>query len=182
MVKSGSIETSAGDKAFEDWGSNAFQESLGLVPQQALTPGFVKDRETIFPILKREDLKTLRPSALAGFQSRLRQVETVFLAKGGPFINGEKLSVADVHVIFGLRWALNDLGVAQDAGSGKDAFPKLWKLIESLPAAKPEVLSSEDMLKQIRESGYSADGPTSVMKNDPYGLEVGAKVTIESFE
>ncbi|KAK5137132.1 hypothetical protein LTR08_000637 [Meristemomyces frigidus] len=182
LVKSGSLETSAADKAFEDWGSNTFQESLGLVPQQALTSEFVKDRETIFPVLKRPDLKSLRPSTLAGFKSRCKQVETVFLAKGGPFINGEKLGVADVHVGFGLRWALNDLGVAQDAGCGKDAFPKLWKMIESLPAAKPEVLSSDEMLNQIKESGYSADGPTTLMKDDPYGLEVGTRVTIESFD
>lgn len=182
LVKSGSIETSPADKAFEDWGSTVFQESLGLVPQQALSPEFVKDRETIFPILKRADLKSLRPSTLAGFKSRCKQVEDVFLAKGGPFINGDKLSVADVHVIFGLRWVFNDLGVAQDAGCGKDAFPKLWKLIDSLPAAKPEVLSSDDALKQIRESDYSAEGPTSVIKDDPYGLEAGTKVTIESFD
>jgi len=182
LAKSGSITTSPADKAYEDWGNNAFQEALSLVPQQALTPNFVKDRETIFPILKRSDLKTLRPSALAGFQSRCRQVEDVFLANGGPFINGEKLSVADVQVIFGIRWAMNDLGAANDAGCGKDAFPKLWKMIESLPVAKPDVLSSEDTIKQIRSSSYSADGPTGVMKDDPNGIAAGTQVRVESFE
>lgn len=182
LAKSGALTTSPHDKAYEDWGANAFQEVLGLVPQQALSPEFVKDRETIFPILKRPDLKTLRPSTLAGFRQRCKQVEDIFLANGGPFINGDKLSLADVHVIFGLRWAFNDLGAANDIGCGKDAFPKLWKMIDSLPPAKPEVLSTDDMLKQIRESGYSADGPSSVMKDDPYAIEAGTKVTIESFE
>ncbi|KAK5117167.1 hypothetical protein LTR85_008935 [Meristemomyces frigidus] len=182
LAKSGALITSPVDKAYEDWGANAFLEALGLIPQQALSPDFVKDRETIFPIVKRPDLKTLRPSALAGFQSRCKQVEDIFLANGGPFINGDKLSLADIHVVFGLRWAMNDLGAANDAGCGKDAFPKLWKMIESLPPAKPEVLSTDDMHTQIKESGYSADGPTGVMKDDAYGIEAGTNVTIESFD
>lgn len=182
LAKQGSIITSPADKAYEDWGGNAFQEMLGLVPQQALTPEFVKDRETIFPILKRADLKSLRPSTLAGFQSRCKQVEDVFLSSGGPFINGDKLGLADIHVIFGLRWAMSNLGAAQDTGCGKDAFPKLWKMIESLPEAKPEVLSTEETLKTIKESEYSADGPTSVMTDDPLGFKAGTEVTIESFE
>ncbi|KAK3075385.1 hypothetical protein LTR53_001316, partial [Teratosphaeriaceae sp. CCFEE 6253] len=181
LAKAGAVATSPADKAYQDWGNNVFKEMLGIIPTQALTPEFVKDRETIFPALKRPDWNTLRPSTVAGFQARCKQVEDTFLAsESGPFFTGEKLSLADIHVIWCVRWGMNDLGAAHEAGCGKDAFPKLWKMLESLPPTKPEVLSSEETLKIIRESGYSADGPTSVMKDDALGLTAGAPVTVES--
>ncbi|KAK5704103.1 hypothetical protein LTR97_003116 [Elasticomyces elasticus] len=179
-LASGAVTTSPADKAFEDWGNNVFREILGILPSQALTPEFIKDRETIFPALKRPDWDTLKPSTVAGFQARCKQVEDTFLANGGPFLNGDKLSLADIHFIWCLRWGMKDLGGAQEPGCGKDAFPKLWKMIESLPPAKPEVLSSEETLKTIRESDYSADGPTSVMKGDALGMTAGTPVKVES--
>ncbi|KJX99270.1 glutathione s-transferase like protein [Zymoseptoria brevis] len=179
----GSIPQSPADKAYQTWGDTVFNEVLGLIPQQILSPDFVKDRETVFPIVKRPDLATIRPSALAGFQSRLREIEEDFLGKSqGPFINGEKISMADVHVAWAVRWALNDLGAGKDKGCGKEDFPKVYRLIESLPDVKPEVLSAEEAHKAIRESEYSASGPTSVMKDEALGLEAGTQVTIESFD
>jgi len=179
----GKIPSGPHDNAYHAWGENTFQEALGLVPPQALSPEFVKDRETIFPILKRSDLKSLRPSTLAGFQARLRQVENDFLSNSnGPFIGGDKLSVADVHVVFSIRWVLNDLGVSNEVGCSKQDFPKVWKMIESLPAAKPEVLSAEQAQKTIKESSYSAQGPVEVQKDDPLGIAKGTQVSVESFE
>ncbi|KAK0283779.1 hypothetical protein LTR35_006238 [Friedmanniomyces endolithicus] len=183
LATSGAVATSPADKAFETWGNVTFVEMLGIIPPQALTPEFVKDRETIFPLVKRSDLKSLRPSTVAGFQSRCREVEERFLADGsGPFMNGDKLSLADIHFIWCVRWGMKDLGAANEAGCGKDAFPKLWKMIESLPPAEPEVLGSEEALKTIKESKFFADAPTSVMKGDPLGLSAGTPVTIESAE
>ncbi|KAK1063093.1 hypothetical protein LTR12_010851 [Friedmanniomyces endolithicus] len=181
LATSGAVATSPADKAFETWGNVTFVEMLGIIPPQALTPEFVKDRETIFPLVKRQDLKSLRPSTVAGFQSRCREVEERFLSNGsGPYMNGDKLSLADVHFIWCVRWGMKDLGAANEAGCGKDAFPKLWKMIESLPPAEPEVLGSEETLKTIKESKFFADAPTSVMKGDPLGLTAGTPVTIES--
>ncbi|TKA67375.1 hypothetical protein B0A55_08753 [Friedmanniomyces simplex] len=181
LATSGAVATLPADKPFEEWGNTVFREMLGIIPPQALTPEFVKDRESIFPLVKRPDLKTLRPSTVAGFQSRCRQVEDTFLANGsGPYMNGDKLSLADIHFIWCLRWGMKDLGAAHEAGNGKDAFPKLWKMIESLPPAEPGVLGSEEMLKTIKGSEYSADGPTSVMKGDALGLAAGTSVTVES--
>lgn len=147
-----------------------------------LTEGFVKDREAIFPFLTRPDLKTLRPSAVAQFRARLKQVEEEFLAGSkGPFIGGEEISVADVHVVWPLRWAFSSLGLGEKEGCGKDSFPKVWKLIESLPEAKPEVLSTETVKEKILGSGYSAK-ELDVPQGDPYEIAKGTAVTVESFE
>ena len=84
----------------------------------------------------------------------------------GQFIGGSKLSVADIHAIWGLRWGLNamdsnppGLGAQKEPGLGKDSFPKVWRLIESLPA--------------------NLEG---IMKDDPTGLKAGTQVTIDSLE
>jgi hypothetical protein len=91
------------------------------------------------------------------------------------------VGVADVHVLWGLRWGLKDLGAEKEPGLGPEAFPKVWKLINGLPESKPETLSSEDAIKAIKESELSA-GDVSVLKDDPLGIAEGTPVTIESIE
>jgi glutathione S-transferase len=105
LAKSGAVPTAPTDKPYEDWGNVVFGESLGLISPSRLSPAFVNDRKTIFPLIERPDFESLRPSAVAAFQSRLKQVEEVFLTNSnGPFIGGEKLSMADIHVIWSIRW------------------------------------------------------------------------------
>ena len=161
-------------------GYESFFVVLTQIPLDFLTDGFVKDRETIFPILKRPDYKSLKPSGLADFMSKMSFVENVLL-KDSPYIGGDKLSLADIHVIWGIRWGLNDLGVKGNPGVGKDDFPKVWKLIDSLPEAKPENLSSEDTIKTIKGSEYFAKAE-GIQKDDPLGFKAGTKVTVESLE
>lgn len=174
------VPESPADKAWEAWGQAAFFEALTLVPLEVLTDDFVKDRETIFPIIKRSDYKLLKPNGLAAMRSRLDFVEKKVLAKY-PHVSGGKLGVADVHVLWGLRWGLKDLGAEKEPSLGKDAFPKFWKLVESLPESKPETLSSEDAIKAIKEAELTA-GHVGVLKDDPLGIEEGTNVTIESLE
>ena len=104
---SSKIATHASDRAYEVWGNETFRSVLPLLPPQATqSEAFVKDRESIFPLVgKPEVLKSLEPGALAELKSRLVTVEEVFL-KGGPFIGGERLGMADVHVVWVLRWVL----------------------------------------------------------------------------
>lgn len=104
------IKTSSADKAFETWGNETFKSVMPLLPAQAVEDKtFAKDRATIFPIIaKPELLKSLQPTALAELKSRLATVEEVFLADG-PFVGGEEFSVADVHVIWVLRWVLTGM-------------------------------------------------------------------------
>jgi glutathione S-transferase len=109
------IATSKADKAFD-----TFKSVLPLLPPQAVNdPTFSKDRASIFPIIaKPELLKSLEPTALAELKSRLATVEDVFLADG-PYIGGDKISVADVHVIWVIRWVL----------TGKTTIEQSWEHI-----------------------------------------------------
>jgi glutathione S-transferase len=101
------IVTSKADKAFEVWGHDTFKSVLPLLPPQALDDKtFVEDRATIFPLIAQpEVVKSLELPALGELKSRLSTVEDVFLADG-PYIGGDKISVADVHVIWVIRWVL----------------------------------------------------------------------------
>jgi glutathione S-transferase len=104
------IETTPADAAYEVWGNETFKSVLPLLPPQATqSEAFVKDRESIFPIIgKAVVLKSLEPIALAELKSRLKTVEEVFL-RDGPYIGGERLSMADVHVVWVLRWVLQGM-------------------------------------------------------------------------
>ena len=162
------------------YGFQTFIAVLQLIPHEFLTPDFINDRKTIFPILERSDVKEMRPSGIAELQSRLDYVENTLLAKS-PYIGGDKLSVADIHIVWAIRWALKGLGAEKDKEFSKDAFPKVWKWIESLPEATPEEISSEDAIKAIKGADYSA-GDVSIMKDEPLGIEGGTSVIIESVE
>ena len=177
----GKVPTSIADKAWESWGYDTFVAVLLLAPDAIVdNKDFVKDRETIFPVLARHDYKSLRPSGHAEFISRCSFVENTLLANS-PYVGGEKLSVADLHVIYGIRWGLFDLGIQNEKGVGKDAFPKLWKLIESLPEPKPEDLSSEQTIQAIKNAQYSVSD-VSVQSGDPLRISSGTQVTVESTE
>lgn len=172
---------SSADKAFEAYERETFQNCLALFDRNALGEVVVNDRKTIFPIVERPDFESLRPSRLAELQSRCAYVEDVLLAKG-PYVGGDKLSVADVHVICIFRWALNDLGVKGEPGFGESDFPKLWTLIECLPQSKPEKeLNGEEAVKMIQEAEYLVTS-TGVDSNDPLSMSVGTPVTVESME
>ena len=178
------LPTSSLDRAWEAWGYDGFLNALLLIPIEVLSPDFLKDRSTInFPVIQRPDYKDLRPSGIAELQSRMTFIENELLTKG-TFMNGDKLSVSDIHMIWGIRWALNGqtgLGAEGEKGVGKDAFPKVWKLIESLPGINPETLSSEDTIKTIKGAYYWAED-LGIMKDDPLGFEAGTAVIIDSVE
>ena len=179
--KGAAVPTSPADKAWESWGYQTFLAVLTLAPGAIVDDEkFVKDRETIFPMLRRPDYKSLRPSGLAEFRSRLEFLEKEVLA-AQPFVAGSKMGVADLHVLFGIKWALFDLGVMHEKGVGKEDFPKVWKLIESLPEVKAEDLGSEETVRKVKGAELSAKD-VGVAGDDPTGLASGAKVTIESLE
>lgn len=176
------VPRSTADKAWETWGYQAFAAILSLVPHEFLSPDFVKDRSTIFPIVTREDYKTLRPSGLAELRSRLSFVENTVLTKG-TYAGGDKLSVADAHILFGIQWGLKNLRVQEEKGFGKDAFPKFWKLLESLPEYKAETISSEEAIKAIKGADtFKGAGDVSVAQDDFLQIKAGTPVTVESTE
>lgn len=185
----GKLPQSPADKAFEVYGNNLFAEALSLIPLEMLSPDFVKDRETVFPALSRSDLKTLRPSGLAQFKSRLHEIETKILTgSSGPFINGSQISLADVHVFWVIRWAFQALGVAKEPGIDQSSFPKVFKLIESLPdpdkvKAAAKSVTPEEAHKLVMGGQYtSRTAAASVQDDGTYDIAAGTTVAVESFE
>jgi glutathione S-transferase len=125
----GGLPTSPADRAYEAFADKIFWDGLACIPPETLSDGFVKDREPIFPVTARKDFSTLGPSGKSEFQANLDIIENDFLADASPFIGGSKPALADIHIIWVVRWILNDLGIAKVPGFGpKDAFPKIWKL------------------------------------------------------
>nr|POE78079.1 hypothetical protein CFP56_09720 [Quercus suber] len=178
----GNVVTSPADKAFQDWGQSTFEEILEVVPTSFLSPEFVKDREHIFPLLKRPDFESLRPSGIAALVQRLRQVEDEFLVSPqGPYIAGQNLGVADLHVIFAIRWVLFNLGLKDEPIVSRQAFPKVWKLIDSLPEFKMPVLDGDKAVEIVKSSEYTAKD-IGIISKDPLDISAGTNVTVENFD
>ncbi|KAF2765831.1 hypothetical protein EJ03DRAFT_330670 [Teratosphaeria nubilosa] len=174
---------SSADKAFEVWGVAAFRNVVsGLLDPTKLPKEFINDRATIFPSIKRPDAATLRPSGLASLKARMMQVENEFLGAGGPFIHGSKISLADIHVAWPFRWVLFQLQVRREPGFGPQDFPKVYKLLESLPKPAPKNLKVEEVHSTIRGASYWAQSPGGVAQGDPLRLKTGMEVKIEDFD
>ena len=184
LMAAGALETGARDKAFEAWGNAAFVEMLGLLKIDQLPAAFVRDRATIFPLVTRKDIATLRPSVVAGLRARMAQAEGFLAATSDaePFMGGARVSLADVHWIWSIRWGLTALGAAQEKGCGKRNFPKLWRAIGALPASKPEVWVAEKVHETIRGAEYWSTEATTIMADDPLGLAAGTLISVESTE
>lgn len=87
-----------------------------------------------------------------------------------------------------MRWALYGgdsnppgLGASKEKGLGKDEFPKVWKLIESLPESAEKNVSSEEGHKAIESSLLTARNE-GVDPTEPTGIQAGKNVTIDSLE
>ncbi|USW54474.1 Putative glutathione S-transferase domain superfamily [Septoria linicola] len=176
------------DNAWEQWGFNAFADTLGLAPSALMTPAFVTDRKTIYPLLARSDFNTLRPSALADLISRLTYLEhTVFPHSPGPFLFGAEVTVADIHAFWGVRWDLQ----ASDAnppgmGAGvtepqvsREKFPRVWRMIDALPLPKAKIISFAEARGKIEASTYFSE-LESVQVDGPTRIKQGADVTVDA--
>ncbi|KAF7185719.1 hypothetical protein HII31_12950 [Pseudocercospora fuligena] len=179
------VPTSPADQAWEQWGFNAFADTLGLAPHSLMTPEFVKDRQTIYPLLARADFNTLRESALADLHSRMDYLENTVLAQN-KYIGGDALSVADIQAIWGIRWDLHGadsqppgLGAGHESAVDRKQFPKVWSLIDRLPIPQPKIISFDEAKAKIFEAGYLAD-VGGVWDLEPTGIEVGANVTVDA--
>jgi glutathione S-transferase len=102
-----------------------------------------------------------------------------------PYIGGDQISVADIHATWGVRWDLQGLEAkppglgASEAILGKGEFPKVWKLLESLPLPEPKVISFEEAKEKILQSGYFST-LESVWEKEPTGVKAGEEVTVDS--
>jgi len=173
------------DKAWESWGAETFQDVLTIIPPSVLSETFVKDRQTVFPILARSDIGLLKASGLAELRSRMAFLEDSVLGQSsaGPFLGGKEVSVADMHILWAVRWALNDLGAGKEKGLGKEDFPRVWGAIEALPDVSKDAsdIGGEEA-KKIVEGGEYWAKEAGVDGGDPLGLGKGTKVVVESLE
>jgi hypothetical protein len=103
----------------------------------------------------------------------------------GPYIGGDKLSVADIHAIWGVRWDLHGaesqppgLGATEPV-LGRDHFPKVWKLLDSLPLPDPKVIRFEEAKQKIRSSSFFSQSE-AVWDLEPTGIKAGASVTVDT--
>ena len=180
----GRVPVSTADKAWESYGAESFANLLTLFHLGEIPPAVLRDRDTVFPLGKRPDFSTLRPSGLSEFRSRCSYIEDGVLAnETSQNIYRRKLSVADIHWIWAFRWGLtgvNGCGV-KDEGFGEDVFPKLWKLLDSLPEAKSPTITSQETIAAITEGDYYAQD-LSIVPGDPLGLSAGTMVAVESME
>lgn len=148
------LPTSPADEAYNAFGSRTFQNALFMIPNlKQVGQYFLKDREGIFrecdnlhcpfelesppsfentwlisniAALKRPDFAEHRSSALAAYKTVLDIVENEFLDDRA-WIWGDKISLADVHVAWVIRWGLEGMGVGKEEGFGATSFPKTYK-------------------------------------------------------
>ena len=104
-----------------------------------------------------------------------------FWAMGRRFVNGEELTLADLHSMWMIKWALQTLGVDKEPGMGKEDFPRVWRWIEGLKkhdeAGDAPQVSKEEAMKTLL-SGQHAQKDIGVDGTDPTGLKEGQQVTV----
>lgn len=151
---------------------------MNIIPVAALTPDFVKDRETIFPGLKNPDYASLRPSGLAEMRQKFNIIENDFLGKTG-FIAGDKFGLADVHVGWAVGWSLEKIGLGQEPGFSHQDYPKIHKWLSSWPKPEFKDIGEEDVKELLLTSEYSAKD-IGVDEKDYLGIKQGTEVTVEN--
>ena len=178
--KAAAVAKSAADHAYEAFGYRSFWVCLPLVPVKLMSEEFLKDRAELFSVFNRTDYKELRPSALAEFRQMLDTVETNFLAKG-PWIGGEKCSIADIHASWMIKFVLQTLDLQSESGFSAKDFPKVHAWVGGFPLHSAdkdaEKLDAEAAKQKILSSPYSARD-IGIDPADPTGLEGGARVTV----
>lgn len=172
------LPTTPADKAYEQFGIEVFTSALNIIPVAALTPDFVKDRESIFPSLKNPDYASLRPSGLAEMRQKFNIIEHSFLS-ASPFVAGEKFGLADAHVGWAVGWSLEKLGLGQEPGFSHQDYPRIHKWLSSGPKPDFKDIGEDDVKELLLNSEYSAN-EIGVDESDYLGIKQGTEVTVES--
>ncbi|KAH0037944.1 hypothetical protein KCU78_g1585, partial [Aureobasidium melanogenum] len=176
------VPTNPADKAYELFGTSICWLATRLISSAMLTSEFLQDRQTIFPILLDPDYSSLRSSALAELRAKMTIVEQDFLKSSELWINGPKLSLADIHVFWSIRWILFTLGVSNEPGFGRNNFPKIYKCLDQVVIPEVEGLSGEAATDVIPHAQFL---PRENQDHDDQGMmdiPLGAIVSIEGTE
>jgi len=113
-----------------------------------MDPSFLKDRETIFPELSRPDHRKQRPSAIAEVRASLDIFEQQFLGNEKDWINGNQISLSDIHVAWVVRRLLQGF-VKDEPGIEKENFPNIFTWIDRLPQKEAEKISDDEGVKLL---------------------------------
>ncbi|CAN9162112.1 unnamed protein product [Alternaria alternata] len=173
------LPTSPADKAYEAFGIALFESVLKVIPSAMLTPDAIKDRITIFQILKHPDYPSLRPSGLAEVRAKFHIIETEFLAGPGQYIGGDSFALADLHAGFAVDFALQVQSLINEPGFSQRDFPRMYEWISKWPKAEFTEMSPEQVHKTIENADYSAQ-EMGVDSRDPIGIAEGTEITVES--
>lgn len=180
IFKDKALPTSPADNAYEALGYRAFWIALPLIPAGLITPEVARDREDLFAIVGRADFGELRPNALAEFRSLLDMLEGGSLIPG-PWINGSKCSVADIHAVWVIKWVFQTLGIGSEPGFEREEFPNVYAWIEGLPTHneqnEAEKIGAEEAVKKLWGSEYAA-AEIGVDPGDATGLQYGTVVNV----
>lgn len=175
---SSTLRSSPADKAFEAYGNSLIGIMLRSVDVDSM-PGLVQDRATIFKDVARPDHATLRASAMSELKSLLDILEFEMLADRD-YVNGYALTIADINVVFVVRWALFELQFGQTPGLGSSDLPRVYAWISRIPLPKVEdKISAEEVSAYI----LGPQAPQlSLSETDLHGIPAGTKVVVETVD
>ena len=130
-------------------------------------------------------------------------IERDFLGDSKTWINGDKQTLADIHVGFSVGWILNFVGIGSEPGFGREDFPNVYAWyaelfivfffhlsntdhefnhrLDRFPTRERDILPQDEAMKLITESEYFVT-PSRILSLDPQKDLFGEAVSVESLE
>ncbi|ETS83871.1 hypothetical protein PFICI_05747 [Pestalotiopsis fici W106-1] len=175
---SATLQSSPSDKAFEAYGNTIIGIMLRAFALDSF-PGLVQDRATIFSVVTRPDHATLRESALSELKSIFEILEFEMLADR-KFVAGDAMTIADINVVFVVRWALLDLQFEKVPGFGTADLPRVYAWISRIPLPEAVIkISAEEASAIILES---EPGQLSLSNVDLHAIPIATGVVVETVD
>jgi len=187
------------ERLMENWAfdGGVFWRTASMIPGDALLvqdPKWVDDREEMTGRrFTKEGMQAGLPDALAHTRLHLQIVEDCLLADGREWIaGGKEPSLADVHIGWAFDWMLRPsklMGmrdVYPDLLNEKN-YPRTFKWIERIGKAVEDarkrngnlkVLTDDEAVKMIENSGYYELEHLEIDEKDPTGLKKGQETDI----
>jgi hypothetical protein len=128
--------------------------------------------------LDRSTLESDLSNSVAEFKSYLTVIEKRFLANDRKYLEGDKLSMADIHVLWAVQATLDSLAVLELPNFSMSAFPKTQSWITRIPTPQPRTVSSNKAYELIMASGKVVT-ETGFDVNDALKLKKGELVAVD---
>jgi hypothetical protein len=115
---------------------------------------------------------------VAEFKSYLTVIEKKFLANGRKYLEGEKLSMADIHVLWAVQATLDSLAILELPDFSMSAFPNTQSWITRIPMPQPKTVPSSEAFELIITSERRV-AETEFDVNDALKLKKGDLVAVD---